>query len=122
MRFRTRAGKTFAGAPLGTCVVLAALLALLLSAPTASACDVSYQYKPTIDVADSGRGLGLVKQCSKGTSLAGTAILALLAASALAAGGVIAFRRGRVRAETLDGDPLSGYLGRTGGHDADTSL
>ncbi|MEU5347376.1 hypothetical protein AB0H18_42305 [Streptomyces sp. NPDC020766] len=121
MRFRTRAGKAFAGALLGTCVVLAVLLTLLLSAPTASACDVSYQYKPTIDVDDSGRGPGLVKQCSKGTSLTGTAILALLAASALATGGVIVFRRGRVRAETLDGDPLSGYLGRTGGHDAGTS-
>ncbi|WP_037648275.1 hypothetical protein [Streptomyces flavidovirens] len=108
------------------CVLAASLCTLLLTSPSASACDVSYRYTPEIKF--GGSGLGGVKPCSAGTSLTGTAILALLAASALAAAGTIAFRKGRETAETFDGqeDPLSGYLHPTEhgtrGHDADTSL
>lgn len=135
MKDGTRAGTTVRArvfmkpvrAAIGSlCVLVAALFAVLLAAPTASACDVSLRYPPTIEFGESGLGIG--KPCSNGTSLIGTAVLALLTAGALAAAGAVAFRRGRETAETLDDspDPLSTYLHPTehgtGGHDADTSL
>ncbi|MGW1603003.1 hypothetical protein [Streptomyces eurythermus] len=80
------------------CVLLAALLALLSTAPSASACDVSYRYVPSIKFDGSGFG---VTQCSNATSLAGTSLLALVAAAALTAVGAALFRKGEATARTL---------------------
>ncbi|MFF3767348.1 hypothetical protein ACFYYR_25135 [Streptomyces sp. NPDC001922] len=80
------------------CLLLAALLAPLSAAPTASACDVSYRYAPSIKFDGSGFG---VTPCSNATSLAGTSLLALVTAAALIAIGAALFRKGEATARTL---------------------
>jgi hypothetical protein len=75
-------------------VAAAALLVVLtlpLTARPASACDVSYGYKPSLrlDRPNLGRG----EPCSLGTSMAGAFFVALLALGAVVAGGVLAYRR-----------------------------
>ena len=80
------------------CLLLAALLAPLSAAPTASACDVSYRYAPSIRFDGSGFG---VTPCSNATSLAATSLLALVTAAALIAVGAALFRKGEATARTL---------------------
>jgi hypothetical protein len=80
-------------------VVVTAGLGLLLAPAAASACDVSYDYKPSLDFKHLSLGGGQV--CSNGTSLAGAVIVALLAVSALTAAGVFAFRRGEATAKSM---------------------
>jgi len=93
-------------------VAVLASAALLLSAPAASACDVSYDYKPTISFDRLGLGGGV---CSTGTSLTGAAGLGLLALGAVAGAGAVAVRRGQAVAGSFLGpertdEVLSGYL------------
>lgn len=116
-----------------------ACLVLPLSPQAASACDVSYGYKPSLSLSEPGFGLHK-KACSTPTSLTGAALVALLALAALGATVAKAVRKGEAAAGTLteQTDPaqvLSGYLratgmatggpgepheGEVGGHDAST--
>jgi hypothetical protein len=77
------------------------LLGQLMAPAPASACDVSYGYKPTItfDLRD-GPGLGS-GECSTGTSLTGAAILAVLGVALLAAVLKRLLDRGASRAAAL---------------------
>ena len=84
-----------------TGTVLVAFLALLMTPQAASACDVSYHYKPSFSLDRPEGGRGTV--CSNSTSLTGSALVALGAMSALAAAGVVAFRRGEATAASLAG-------------------
>lgn len=90
--------------------LLLAVLLLLLVSPSASACDVSYHYKPSLSLggADPHRR----QACTTSTSLTGAALVDLLAISALVGAGVVAFRRGRASAGSLGGpaNALSEYL------------
>ncbi|GLY79303.1 hypothetical protein [Actinoallomurus iriomotensis] len=74
---------------------LLVVLALPLTAQPASACDVSYGYKPSLNLNKPNFGRGAA--CSTGTSLAGAFFVALLAVGAVVAGGALAYRK----AETL---------------------
>ena len=79
-------------------VATAALLVCLtlpLTAQPASACDVSYGYKPSLNL--NKPNMGRSAACSTGTSLAGAFFVALLAVGAVVAGGALAYRK----AETL---------------------
>lgn len=76
-------------------VATAALLVCLtlpLTAQPASACDVSYGYKPSLSL--DKPNMGRSAQCSNRTSLAGAFFVALLAVGAVVAGGALAFRKG----------------------------
>lgn len=94
---------------------LLAFAALLVAAPAASACDVSYDYKPTISF-DRPFGSAV---CSTGTSLTGAVVLGVLALGAVAGAGAVAVRRGRAAAGTFLGpartnEVLAGYLAAAG--------
>lgn len=71
--------------------VLLAGLTLPLTARPASACNVSYDYKPSLSL--GGPGFGHGHPCSTGTSLIGVVIVGLLAIGGLAAAGALAVRR-----------------------------
>jgi hypothetical protein len=107
MTARGRALSVLAAAILMTCLVLP------LTAPRASACNVSYGYPPQLNV--NRPNLGITKPCSSGTSLAGAVIVALLAIGALGAAGALAFKRGAatIRPSTPD-QALNTYLNATG--------
>jgi hypothetical protein len=99
---------------LGRAAAVAALAfgVLLVAAPTASACDVSYDYKPSFSFDRPGLGGGV---CSTGTSLTGAAVVGVLALGAVAGAAAVAVRRGRAVAESYLGpdrtaEVLSGYL------------
>ncbi|MEU6113250.1 hypothetical protein ABZ840_01560 [Streptomyces sp. NPDC047117] len=94
---------------LAVCAVLAACA--MLSVPQeASACAVSYGYRPSMDI----NTLREHRTCSAGTSTAGVAGVAVLVLGALAAAGVAAFRSGERRMG-------AGERGRTGPHPALTA-
>ncbi|MFB4304193.1 hypothetical protein [Actinomadura sp. NTSP31] len=86
---------------LGT--LLCAGLVLPLTAQNASACDVSYEYKPSIDLEHFGHN----RTCSTSTSLGGATIVAVLALGALAAAGALGFKRGAAAAGGPSGGPGS---------------
>ncbi|GAA2144679.1 hypothetical protein [Actinomadura napierensis] len=86
---------------LGT--LLCAGLVLPLTAQNASACDVSYEYKPSIDLKHFGHN----RTCSTSTSLGGVTIVGVLALGALAAAGAQAFKRGAAAAGGPSGAPGS---------------
>jgi hypothetical protein len=107
MTGRGRALGVVAGAILMTCLVLP------LTAPQASACNVSYGYPPSLNI--NKPNLGITKPCSSGTSLAGAVIVAMLTIGAFAAAGAIAFKRGATAAGPSAPDQvLTGYLNATG--------
>jgi hypothetical protein len=107
MTGRGRALGVVAGAILMTCLVLP------LTAPQASACNVSYGYPPSLNI--NKPNLGITKPCSSGTSLAGAVIVAILTIGALAAAGGIAFKRGAATAGPSSPDQaLTTYLHATG--------
>ena len=80
-------------------------LILPLTALPASACDVSYGYKPSLSLnkPDLGRG----EPCSTGTSLAGAFFVALLALGTVAAGAALAFRKGETTTRTSAPGPAA---------------
>jgi hypothetical protein len=93
--------------------IVVAWAALLPAARPASACDVSYHYKP--DISFDRPGLGLGRVCTTSTSLAGAALFDLLAVSALVGAAAAAVRRGQASAAGLAGsigvsDALPAYL------------
>ncbi|WP_192809157.1 hypothetical protein [Actinomadura montaniterrae] len=101
------------GFVLGT--LLCAALVLPLAPQSASACDVSYEYKPTVDL----KHFGHTRACSTSTSLGGATIVAVLALGALAAGGAMAFKRGAAAVGASSAGPgpapaLIAYLRATG--------
>lgn len=87
-------------------VATAALLVCLtlpLTAQPASACDVSYGYKPSLNL--NKPNMGRSAQCSNGTSLAGAFFVALLALGAVVAGGALAYRKGETLLRTSTPPP-----------------
>jgi hypothetical protein len=96
-----------AGAVLMTCLLLP------LTAHPAAACSVGIGYPPTIDISKPGMGLG--NPCTDGTSITGAVIVAVLAAGALAAAGIAAYRRGEASAGPSSPDQaLANYLDAAG--------
>lgn len=92
-----------------------AALALPLTARPASACLVSYDYRPDIKI-DLTRP-GFTRPCSDGTSYTGIALVVALAAAALGAAGARTVRRGvALTGPSAPGQPdargaiLAGYL------------
>ncbi|MFB9834904.1 hypothetical protein [Actinoallomurus acaciae] len=75
-----------------TTAALLVCLTLPLTAQPASACDVSYGYKPSLNL--NKPNMGRSAQCSNRTSLAGAFFVALLALGAVVAGGALAYRKG----------------------------
>ncbi|MFD0690898.1 hypothetical protein [Actinomadura fibrosa] len=101
------------GLLLGT--LFAALLILPLTPQQASACDVSYAYRPSIDLEHFGR----TRTCSTGTSLVGVALVSVVTVGALTATGFLVYRRGAATAGTPPGrsapaPALAAYLQATG--------
>ncbi|WP_433139832.1 hypothetical protein ACQPZ8_40095 [Actinomadura nitritigenes] len=97
--------------------VLAAGLLLPLAPQRASACDVSYDYKPSLDLRKHDFGHG--HTCSTGTSLGGVTIVVLLAFGALSAAAATAYKRGAATAGGPSSGPgtsltLTAYLQATG--------
>ncbi|MDJ0383745.1 hypothetical protein [Streptomyces sp. G-G2] len=104
-----RAARVIAGA-----VPMAFLLLLLVPQP-ASACTVSYGYKPQMNFNAKDLRLGSGRVCTNGTSLTGSAIVALLAVGALAAAGTRAFKRGAASTgSSSPGQALTTYLEAAG--------
>lgn len=93
---------------------LAACLALPLAPQRASACDVSYDYKPQLDLGrpDLGRG----KTCSAGTSSVGVLLFTVAVLGGLAAAGSVVVRRGAALLPSPPGEDqaLTDYLQATG--------
>ena len=81
-------------------VAVTALVLPLLAPSSASACDVGVGYRPEISFGRGGLAGG---RCETGTSLTGALLLFLLALAALAALGVVAYRRGQAAAAALAG-------------------
>ena len=84
-----------------------ATLALPLTARPASACIVSYDYRPDIKIDFSKPGSAFGKPCSDGTSYTGVALVVALVIAALGAAGVRTFRRGTA----LTGTSVLGQAG-----------
>ncbi|MEV5750783.1 hypothetical protein AB0L00_23415 [Actinoallomurus sp. NPDC052308] len=101
-------------------VLAAAFLAALtppLTARPASACIVSYDYRPNIKVDYKNPGSGLGKPCRDDTSYAGVTFVVALAIAALGIAGVRTVRRGTALTATPAPDQagarraiLTGYL------------
>ncbi|MFE6847698.1 hypothetical protein [Streptomyces sp. NPDC057686] len=103
----------------GACLIAAAVplacLMLFLVPHQASACSVSYGYKPQLKFSSKDFRLDSGHVCTSGTSLAGSTAVALLVVGALAAAGTRAFRRGATWAETFaPGQALTDYLQAAG--------
>jgi hypothetical protein len=107
-----------AAARLAVCGVLMACT-MFLAPQEASACAVSYGYRPSVDISD----LSHHRTCSTGTSTAGVAAVAVLVLGALAAAGVAVFRSGERRmgatgqdspGRTAPHPALTAYLDATG--------
>ncbi|MGW6903792.1 hypothetical protein [Streptomyces sp. NPDC054940] len=96
-------------ARLAASAVLAACTLLLVPQP-ASACDVGIGYKPSVNISD----LTHRKTCGTGTSAVGVAVVAVLALGALAAAGVLVFRRGEREMGGEHSSALTAYLDATG--------
>jgi hypothetical protein len=94
---------------------LLVVLALPLTAQPASACDVSYGYKPSLNLNKPNFGRGAA--CSTGTSLAGAFFVALLAVGAVVAGGALAYRKAETLLRTST-PPSSGPAHPAPGHPA----
>ncbi|MGH3379557.1 MAG: hypothetical protein ACRDP6_32965 [Actinoallomurus sp.] len=99
-----------------TTAFLAALM-LPLTARPASACLVSYDYRPNIKIDLSNPGSPFGKSCSDGTSYTGMALVVALAIAALGIAGVRTVRRGTALTATSTPDQagarraiLAGYL------------
>lgn len=90
-----------------------ACLVLPLTARPAAACSVGIGYQPTISLSQPNLGLG--NPCTDGTSFTGAAIVAVLAIGALAAAGIVAYRRGEAAAKPSSPDEaLAAYLDAVG--------
>ena len=101
-RVHRAAVRLAAGAVLAGCT--------LLTAPQpASACDVGIGYKPSVSIDD----LTHRRTCSTGTSAVGVAGFTTLVLGALAAAGVVVFRRGE-RETSASSSALTSYLDATG--------
>ncbi|MCP2341325.1 hypothetical protein [Actinomadura rupiterrae] len=97
-------------------VVLAALAACLvlpLAPQQASACDVSYDYKPQLNLGKPN--MGRSKTCSTGTSSVGVVLVAIAAFGALALAGTVVLRRATSLLPTPPGEDqaLTDYLQAT---------
>ncbi|MEW2354597.1 hypothetical protein [Spirillospora sp. NPDC029432] len=93
-------------------------LALPQAAPPASACHVSYAYRPDIKIDSRGGGLRLGggDACSTRHSLVGVTVVALAALGILGVAGARAFRKGRAAAggrQQAD-RALASYIGAAG--------
>ncbi|MFJ8112651.1 hypothetical protein [Streptomyces sp. NPDC096132] len=101
-RGRRTGARLAAGAALAGC-------ALLTVPQPASACAVGIGYKPSVSIDD----LTHRRTCSTGTSAVGVAGFTTLALGALAAAGLVVFRRGE---RETSGNPsaLTAYLDATG--------
>lgn len=103
----------------GACLIAGAVplafLVLLLAPQQASACSVSYGYKPQLKISGKDFRLNGGRVCANGTSLAGSTAVALLVAGALATAGTRAFRRGAAWAgSSTPGEALTDYLQAAG--------
>lgn len=89
---------------------------MLLAPQEASACAVSYGYRPSVDISDFSHH----RTCSTGTSAAGVAAVVVLVLGAMAAAGMIVFRRGERRVgagmpgRSGPSPALAAYLDATG--------
>jgi hypothetical protein len=79
-----------------------AALSLFVAPAPASACDVSYEYKPSFDLSKPGFGFG-GDECSTGESLVGVLLFAIAAVALVAVLGSRALRRGEAAAAALPG-------------------
>ncbi|MEU7555939.1 hypothetical protein AB0B01_27025 [Streptomyces sp. NPDC044571] len=103
------------GSRLIAAAVPLACLMLFLVPHQASACSVSYGYKPQVKFSGKDFRLGGGHVCTSGTSLAGSTAVALLVVGALASAGARAFRRGAAWAEaSAPGQALTDYLRAAG--------
>ncbi|MEX5635531.1 hypothetical protein [Parafrankia sp. FMc2] len=94
--------------------VVFAFLLLILGGQPAAACDVSYQYRPSLDIEDL-TALNSRQTCSTSTSLVGITAVALLAVLALVTAGAVVVRRGALVARARGGEDavLIHYLADT---------
>ncbi|MFI6550065.1 hypothetical protein ACIBO9_43180 [Streptomyces prunicolor] len=101
-RVRRAAARIAASAVLAGCALLAA-------PQPASACDVGIGYRPSVSIDDFTHH----RTCSSGTSAVGVAGFTALALGALAAAGLVVFRRGE-RETSTNPSALDAYLDATG--------
>ncbi|MFB7629339.1 hypothetical protein ACFC0M_00050 [Streptomyces sp. NPDC056149] len=88
----------------------------LLTAQEASACDVGYGYRPSVNINDMLHR----RTCSTGTSLAGAAVVDALALAGVVGAGWVAYRLGDrdsgspSKGQTAPGPALTAYLHAAG--------